>query len=58
VPDVADEDEGGDVVGGFPAGGEDVELGALAEGADDGLAALEKALVGLISEEEDDDCVL
>jgi hAT family C-terminal dimerisation region len=58
VPDAADEDDDGDVVGGCPAGGEDVELGALADGAEDGLMALEKALVGLISEEEDDDCVL
>jgi hypothetical protein len=40
VPDAADEDDDGDVVGGFPAGGEDVELGALADGAEDGLSAL------------------
>jgi hypothetical protein len=55
VPDAADEDENGDVVGSCPAGGGDVVLGALADGAEDGLAALEKALVGLISEEKDDD---
>jgi hAT family C-terminal dimerisation region len=55
VPDAADEDDDGDVMGGGPAGGEDVELGALTDGAEDGLAALKKALVGLISEEEDDD---
>jgi hypothetical protein len=58
VPDAADEGNNGDVVGGCPAGGEDVELGALADGAEDGLAALKKALVGLISEEKDDDYVL
>jgi hypothetical protein len=58
VPDANDEDDNGDVVGGCPAGGEDVELGALADGADDGLSALERALVGLISDDKDDDCVL
>jgi hypothetical protein len=55
VPDAVDEDDDDDVVACGPAGGEDVELGALADGAEDGLAALEKVLVGLISEEEDDD---
>ena len=50
VPDATDANEDGDVVGGCSAGGEDVELDALADGAEDGLAALEKALVGLISE--------
>jgi hypothetical protein len=58
VPDAVDEDDNGDVVRGCPVGGEDVELGALADGAEDDLAALEKALVGLISEEKDEDCVI
>jgi hypothetical protein len=58
VPDTADEGDNGDVVGGCPAGGEDVQLGALADGAEDSFAALEKALVGLISEEKDEYCVL
>jgi hypothetical protein len=58
VPDAAEEDDDGDVVGCGPAGGEDVELGALTDGAEDGLAALEKALVGLISGEDDDDYTL
>jgi hypothetical protein len=50
VPDATDKDDDSDVVGSCPAGGEDVELGALADGAEDGLAAMKKALVGLISE--------
>ena len=58
VPTAADQDDDGDVVGGCPAGGEDVELDTLADGAEDGLAALEKALVGLVSEKEDDGRVL
>ena len=58
VADAAGQDNDGDVVGGCPVGGEDVELVALADGAEDGLAALEEALIGLISEEEDDDRVL
>jgi hypothetical protein len=41
VPDAADEDYNGDVVGGCPAGGEDAEVGSLADGAEDGLAVTE-----------------
>ena len=38
VADAAGQDNDGDVVGGCPVGGEDVELVALADGAEDGLA--------------------
>ena len=35
-----------------------MELDALADDAEDGLAALEKALVGLISKDKNSDCML
>jgi Protein of unknown function (DUF 659)/hAT family C-terminal dimerisation region len=60
VPNADDDvgDDDGDIVGSGPAGGEDVELGALVNGTEDGLTALEEVLAGLIAEEGggDDAC--